>query len=259
MNTTATSLDPSDERGCALVTGGARGIGRATVRALARDGFDVVIDYTSMGSAEAAEDLAAQVSSEFGVEAIAIRADVSDFSQAAELMKAAAERFGWVEVLVNNAGITRDGSILRMTEENFDAVIDVNLKGAFNCIRNAAGGMVKHRQGRIISLSSVSGVMGNPGQANYSASKAGIIGLTKTVARELAGRNITVNAVAPGFIGTDMTAAMPEKVLTALVDAIPLKRMGSPEDIAETISFLASSRAAYITGQVLCVDGGMAI
>ena len=245
--------------GCALVTGSARGIGAAIVQALAADGHNVVINHTSEHSKQAAEELAATVRAEHGVQALAIQADVSSFEQARELVEAAIEAFGHIDVLVNNAGITRDALLMRMSEEQFDDVLAVDLKGVYNVCRHAAGPMVKQRFGRIVNVSSVSGIMGQAGQANYSAAKAGVIGFTKAVARELASRGITVNAVAPGFVETDMTANMNQKVFDEMKEQIPLKRVGKPADIANAVAFLASERAAYITGQVLQVDGGLGI
>ena len=189
----------------------------------------------------------------------AVQFNVADGKATTEAMQALIAKHGRLDILVNNAGITRDGLIMRMSEEDFDAVIDTNLKGAFHTIKVASRQMMKQRSGRIVNISSVSGVLGNAGQANYSSSKAGLIGLTKTMARELASRGITVNAVAPGFIATDMTEAMPQTVKDGVAGQIPLGYIGKPEDIAEAVSFLASEKAGYITGQVLCVDGGMAI
>ncbi len=245
--------------GCVLVTGSARGIGAAIVRALAAQGRNVVINYTSAGSKQAAEELAAQVEAEHGVQTCAVQADVSSYEQAGNLVQSALEAFGHIDVLVNNAGITRDTLLMRMSEEQFDDVIAVDLKGVYNVCQHVAGPMAKQRSGRIINISSLSGILGQAGQANYSAAKAGVIGFTKAVARELAGRGITVNAVAPGFIETDMTANMNQKVLDEMKDQIPLKRIGAPEDIAGAVAFLASEHAAYITGQVLQVDGGLGI
>nr|WP_283244835.1 3-oxoacyl-[acyl-carrier-protein] reductase [Gehongia tenuis] len=241
---------------CAVVTGASRGIGRGIALELARRGMNVVINYNS--SAEAADALIREIE-EMGVRALAVQADVSDFEAAGRLIQKAEETFGRVDVLVNNAGITRDGLLMRMKEEDFDRVIEVNLKSAFNCMRHAVRGMGQRRYGRIVSLSSVAGVVGNAGQANYSASKAGVIGLTKAAARELARRGITVNAVAPGFIDTDMTAAMPEAARTAVLATVPMQRGGRVEDVAKAVAFLVSDDAAYITGQVLSVDGGLAM
>ena len=217
------------------------------------------LNCSSERSLPALQEAAEQLSEECGVRVIAQVANVADADEAKGLVDAAMEAFGRVDVLVNNAGITRDGLIARMKEEDFDAVIDVNLKGAFNCCKAVAPRMMKQRYGRIISMSSVSGVYGNAGQTNYSASKAGIIGLTKSIAAELAPRNITANAVAPGFIATDMTDKLTDKQREAIVSRIGSKRLGQPEDVAALIRFLASEEAGYITGQVICVDGGLAL
>ena len=244
------------EKRVALVTGASRGIGRAIAVALAKDGAHVIVNYN--GSREAAEETAALIE-EAGGSCTLSKFNVADFEETETAMKALVAECGRLDILVNNAGITKDGLLMKMSEEDFDAVIDVNLKGTFHTIKAASRQMMKQRYGRIVNLSSVSGVIGNAGQANYSSSKAGVIGLTKSVARELASRGITSNAVAPGFIATDMTAAMPENVLEAASKQIPLGYIGKPEDIAAAVAFLASEQAGYITGQVLCVDGGMAI
>ncbi len=243
----------------ALVTGSNRGIGRAVAERLARDGFDVCVNCSSEASLPSAQELADQLEREYGVRAVAVAANVADPAAASALVDAAMEAFGRLDVLVNNAGITRDGLLARMKDEDFDAVLDVNLKGTFNCCRAAAQRMMKQRYGRIVNMSSVVGVAGNAGQANYAASKAGVIGLTKAVAKELAGRNITANAVAPGFIETDMTDALSDKQRTAITERIASKRLGAPEDVAALVSFLASEEAGYVTGQVVCVDGGMSL
>ncbi len=240
----------------ALVTGAARGIGKAIALKLASQGAVVIVNYA--GSKEKAEAVVAQIREASG-EAVAMQCDVSDYSACEALSKAVLEQFGRLDILVNNAGITRDGLLMRMSEADYDAVLDTNLKGAFNMIRHFSRSFLKQRSGRIINISSVSGVMGNAGQANYSASKAGLIGLTKSVARELAGRGVCVNAVAPGFIATDMTEAMAESAKEGLEKLIPFGHMGKPEDVAEAVAFLAGDASAYITGQVICVDGGMAI
>lgn len=240
----------------ALVTGGARGIGGAISKKLASQGASVIVNYS--GSKEKAEEIVEEIRAAGG-EAECLQCDVSDFASCEALAKNVLEKYGRLDILVNNAGITRDGLVMRMSEKDYDAVLDTNLKGAFNMIRHFSKAFLKQRQGRIINISSVSGVLGNAGQANYSASKAGVIGLTKSVARELASRGICVNAVAPGFIATDMTRQMPENVRESLKERIPLGRIGSPEDVAEAVAFLASEQAGYITGQVICVDGGMAI
>ena len=227
----------------AIVTGASRGIGKAVAKALA---------------AEAAEAVAEDIRSQGGM-AEAVKCNVADFAESEAFVKAVTEKYGRVDILVNNAGITRDNLIVRMTEEEFNAVLDTNLKGAFHMIRHLTKTFMKQRYGKIINISSVSGIVGNAGQANYSASKAGLIGLTKSVARELASRNICVNAVAPGFIRTDMTDKLPEAVQDNAVGQIPLKKMGRPEDVAQAVLFLAGDASDYITGQVLCVDGGMAM
>ncbi|GAA0808294.1 3-oxoacyl-[acyl-carrier-protein] reductase [Faecalicatena orotica] len=240
----------------AIVTGASRGIGRAVALKLAEEGAAVVINYN--GSADRAEEVKNEIEKNGG-KAEVMQCNVSDFQACENFIKEVTAKFGRIDILVNNAGITRDGLLMRMSEDDFDAVIDTNLKGTFNCIRFASRQMMKQRSGRIINLSSVSGVLGNAGQANYCASKAGVIGLTKSAARELASRGITVNAIAPGFIHTEMTEVLPEKVKEASVAQIPLGTFGEPEDIAEAAAFLASEKARYITGQVLCVDGGMAM
>ena len=247
----------SELEGCALVTGAARGIGAAIVRALAAAGHDVVINHTSEASVQAAAELQAEVEERYGVTALVVRADVSDFEEARRLVEAGVERFGHIAVLVNNAGINRDGLLVRMKEQDFDDVVATDLKGVFNMTRHAAKPLMKQRYGRIVNITSLSGVVGQAGQANYSAAKAGVIGLTKATARELAARNVTVNAVAPGFVETDMTARMKPEVLEQLVDGVPLKRMAAPAEVADAVAFLASDKAAYITGQVLHIDGGL--
>lgn len=241
----------------ALVTGGSRGIGRQIALTLAKEGALVVVNYN--GSAAKAEEVVAEIKA-FGGRAEAVQCNISDYAKAEELIKYVLETYKKLDILVNNAGITRDNLLMKMSEEDFDAVISTNLKGAFNCIRHVSRQMLKQKGGRIINISSVSGVLGNAGQANYCASKAGLIGLTKSVARELGSRGITVNAIAPGFIETEMTEVLPEAVLKAAIDSqIPMKRLGTTEDIANTAAFLASDKAGYITGQVICVDGGMAM
>ncbi len=238
----------------AVITGASRGIGRAIALAMANAGANIaVIDY---GNTESAEAVVNEIIG-LGVKAACYMCDVSDFGQAKQVCDSIVADFGGVDILVNNAGITKDTLLLRMDESDFDRVIDVNLKGAFNFTRHLARYLMKSPNGRIINISSVSGLMGNAGQANYSASKAGLIGLTKTTARELAGRNVTCNAIAPGFIETDMTAVLPEAVTAGLLSSIPLKRMGKAEDVANVAVFLASEQAAYITGEVIRVDGGM--
>ncbi|QQE76079.1 3-oxoacyl-[acyl-carrier-protein] reductase [Brevibacillus composti] len=238
----------------ALVTGASRGIGRAIALTLAEAGANIVVNYS--GSEAAAAETVAKVK-ELGRDAIMVRANVSQAEEVNEMFKTALDHFGSIDILVNNAGITRDNLLMRMKEEEWDDVIAINLKGVFNCIKAATRPMMKQRSGRIINITSIVGVMGNPGQANYVAAKAGVIGLTKTTARELASRGITVNAVAPGFIDTDMTAALPEDVKSAMMNQIPLGRFGQAEDIARVVLFLASDAAGYMTGQTLHVDGGM--
>lgn len=238
----------------ALVTGASRGIGRAIALRLAEDGANVAVIYA--GSADKAEVVVNEITA-LGVNAKAYRCNVADSAAVNETVKAVTNDLGKIDILVNNAGITRDGLMLRMKDEDFDAVLDTNLKGVFNMIRACYSGFIRKKSGRIINISSVSGIMGNAGQANYSASKAGVIGLTKSVARELASRGITCNAVAPGFIQTDMTENLGDN--NPLLNSIPLGRMGKPEDIAAAVAFLASDSAAYITGEVLKVDGGLAI
>ena len=240
----------------ALVTGGGRGIGRAICLELARQGAAVAVNYA--GSEQAARETA-EACRALGAQAEIFQADVSDPAACEALVKAVKDRFGKLDILVNNAGVTRDGLLLTAREEDFDRVLDTNLRGVYFCMKAAAKVMVRQRYGRIVSMSSVVGLRGNPGQTNYAASKAGIIGLTKAAAKELASRGITVNAVAPGFIDTDMTAAMPEKAREAMQSTIPLGRPGAPEDVAKAVAFFAQPDSAYITGQVLCVDGGMAV
>lgn len=240
----------------AVVTGASRGIGKQIARTLAENGATVIVNYN--GSTEAAEQMVEEIRKAGGI-AEAIRCNVADYRESEAFAKLVLERYGKVDILVNNAGITRDGLIAGMTEENFDAVLDTNLKGAFLMIRHLSRSFIKQRGGKIINIASVSGILGNAGQANYAASKAGLIGLTKSVARELAPRSVCVNAVAPGFIETDMTGKLSEQAREKAAGQIPLGHMGSPEDVAGAVLFLAGSQADYITGQVLCVDGGMAM
>jgi len=241
---------------CALVTGASRGIGRAIAIALAKAGADVAINFA--GNEEAAkqtEDICAA----YGVNTLVIKADVANAAECKEMVEKVKERFGKIDILVNNAGITKDKLMIGMSETDFTEVINTNLKGSFLCMQLVSKLMIKQRYGRIINMSSVVGLHGNAGQVNYAASKAGVIGMTKSAAKELASRNITVNAVAPGMIETDMTAVIPEKAKEAMMATIPAGRAGKPEEIADTVVFLASEKAAYITGQVISVDGGMGI
>ena len=240
----------------AVVTGGSRGLGRAVCLELARGGANVAFCYA--GNEAAAQETARDIEA-LGAKALAVRCDVSDAAQVDALAKAAVEAFGRIDILVNNAGITRDNLLMRMSEADFDAVIDANLKGTFLCMKAVSRLMLKQRYGRIVNLSSVVGLRGNAGQVNYAASKAGVIGMTKSLAKELASRGITVNAVAPGFIETDMTAALTDAARTAAQGSIPMGRLGTAEDVAKAVAFLAGDEAAYITGQVLAVDGGMAM
>jgi 3-oxoacyl-[acyl-carrier protein] reductase len=238
----------------AIVTGASRGIGRAVALKLAQDGFNVVVNYS--GSQQRAEAVAKEVEA-FGVQSLVVQANVSDADAVKVLVDTTLETFGSIDVLVNNAGITRDNLIMRMKEQDWDDVIDTNLKSVFLCTKAVTRPMMKQRAGRIINVASVVGIVGNAGQANYTASKAGVIGLTKTSAKELAARNILVNAVAPGFIETEMTDAMPEEAKAGMLSQIPLAKLGKPEDIADVVSFLASDASRYVTGQVLHIDGGM--
>ena len=237
-----------------LVTGASRGIGKETAMLFAKKGASVIVNYN--GSKQKAEEVVEQITQTGGA-AVAYGCNVADYEACGEMIRWIIEKFGHLDILVNNAGITKDGLLMKMSEEDFDSVLDINLKGAFHTIRHASRYFLKQKSGRIVNISSVSGLMGNAGQANYSASKAGIIGLTKSVARELASRGITCNAVAPGFIQSDMTDAMPENAKEVLLSSIPMKRAGSTLEVAQTISFLASQEASYITGQVISVDGGM--
>ena len=238
----------------ALVTGASRGIGRAAALELAKAGAKVAVNFA--GNRTAAEEVVSMIEATGG-QAMLVQADVGNAADVEAMIKAVVERFGRIDILVNNAGITRDNLIMRMKEEDWDAVIHTNLKGIFNCTKAVSKLMMKQRYGRIINMASVVGVMGNAGQANYAAAKAGVIGFTKSMAKELASRNITVNAVAPGYISTDMTANLPEQARLELQSQIPLQRLGNPEDVAAAVLFLVSLGADYITGQTIHVDGGM--
>lgn len=246
-----------DKRKVAIVTGGSRGIGRAVCVRLAKAGMDVIFNYNR--GLEAADETV-HLCREFGVEATAIQANVSQSAECSRFVEKALENSGGrVDVLVNNAGITRDNLIMRMSDEEFEEVIDVNLKGSFFMMREVSKVMLKQKSGKIVNISSVVGLMGNAGQTNYAASKAGVIGMTKSLARELASRKITVNAIAPGMIETDMTDVLSDSVKAKMMESIPLKTFGKAEDIANAVAFLAGEESNYITGQVICVDGGMAI
>lgn len=249
-----TAFDLSGKR--ALVTGAGRGIGRAIALELAQAGADVVINYA--GSKSAAESVAMECRAQ-GVRAVAIQADISQADEVERLFAEAQTALGGVDILVNNAGITRDSLLLRMPDEDIDSVLATNLRGAMLCARSAAKLMLKQRSGRIISVSSVVALRGNAGQANYAAAKAGLIGMSKSLARELAARNVTVNVIAPGFIKTDMTAVLSESQQAQMIAEIPMKRAGEPQEVAAVVRFLASDAAAYITGEVIAIDGGMAI
>ena len=238
----------------AVVTGGSRGIGRAICIELAKQGANIVVNYS--GSEDKAKQVVLEIEA-LGAKAIAIQANVADSVAVDAMMKQAVETFGSLDILVNNAGITRDNLLMRMKEQEWDDVIDTNLKGVFLCTKAVTRQMMKQRAGRIINISSIVGVAGNPGQANYVAAKAGVIGLTKTCAQELASRNILVNAIAPGFITTEMTDSLPEEIKEAMLKQIPLAKLGQPEDVAKAVVFFASDQANYITGQTLHIDGGL--
>jgi len=238
----------------ALVTGASRGIGKAIAIKVASLGANVAINYRN--SIEQVKEVINEIE-KLGVKAIAIQCDISNYNDVEKMIKKYIDEFGSIDILVNNAGITKDNLIMRMKEEDFDSVIDVNLKGSFNCIKHVSSIMLKQRSGRIINISSVSGIVGNAGQVNYSSAKAGILGMTKAVARELASRGITCNAVAPGYIKTDMTDVLSDKIKEHVKNTIPLNKFGTPEDVANAVGFLASDDASYITGQIINVDGGM--
>lgn len=243
-----------EENKVVLVTGAARGIGKQIALTLAESGYDISVNYRT--KSDDLDELKAEIE-KYGVRCALVQGDVAKFEEAESMVKETVEKLGRIDVLVNNAGITKDGLLMRMSEEDFTKVIDINLVGTFNVTRNVIPLMVKQKSGRIISISSVVGVAGNAGQTNYSASKAGIIGFTKSLAREVASRNILVNAVAPGFIATDMTSVLSDSVKEGINNQIPLKKMGTAEDVAKVVKFLASEDSSYITGQVINVDGGM--
>ncbi|MDQ0350589.1 3-oxoacyl-[acyl-carrier protein] reductase [Alkalibacillus filiformis] len=238
----------------ALVTGASRGIGKAIAIELAKQGADVVVNYA--GSKDKAEAVVDEIK-QLGRDAFAVQANVSNAEEVKDLIKQTVDHFGSLDILVNNAGITRDNLLMRMKEEEFDEVIDTNLKGVFNCIKGVTRQMMKQRSGKIVNVASIVGVTGNPGQANYVAAKSGVIGMTKSVAKELAARHVNVNAVAPGFIATDMTDELSDEAKQQMYDLIPLDRLGDPEDVAKVVRFLASDDANYMTGQTIHVDGGM--
>ncbi|OGC88245.1 MAG: 3-oxoacyl-[acyl-carrier-protein] reductase [candidate division Zixibacteria bacterium RBG_16_48_11] len=238
----------------AVVTGASKGIGEAIARRLFRDGATIVL--VAHRNLEAALKIAQELDPT-GQRTLALQADVADSEQVAKLVGETLQKFQRIDILINNAGLTKDNVLVRMSEQDWDAVIDTNLKGAFNCIKAVARGMMKNRNGKIVNVSSVVGLMGNPGQANYCASKAGLIGLTKSAAKELASRNITVNAIAPGFIDTEMTKVLSDQAKNAMLSLVPLHKAGTPQDVASLVSFLVSDQASYITGQVIRIDGGL--
>ena len=238
----------------ALVTGASRGIGRAVAMELAKNGVNLIINYS--GSEEAAKEVLKEVT-KLGIQAYIYKANVGNYNECAAMVEFAIEKFSKIDILVNNAGITKDMLLMRMSEEQFDDVININLKGTFNCMQLVSKYMIKAKSGRIINMASVSGRLGNAGQVNYAASKAGVEGMTKAAAREMAARGITVNAIAPGFVKTDMTDVLSDKVKENIIESIPMKTFGMPEDIAKTVVFLAGEGARYITGQTISVDGGM--
>lgn len=238
----------------ALVTGASRGIGRAVAMELAKNGVNLIINYS--GSEEAAKEVLKEVT-KLGIQAYIYKASVGNYNECAAMVEFAIEKFSKIDILVNNAGITKDMLLMRMSEEQFDDVININLKGTFNCMQLVSKYMIKAKSGRIINMASVSGRLGNAGQVNYAASKAGVEGMTKAAAREMAARGITVNAIAPGFVKTDMTDVLSDKVKENIIESIPMKTFGIPEDIAKTVVFLAGEGARYITGQTISVDGGM--
>ena len=238
----------------ALVTGASRGIGRAVAMELAKNGVNLIINYS--GSEEAAKEVLKEVT-KLGIQAYIYKANVGNYNECATMVEFAIEKFSKIDILVNNAGITKDMLLMRMSEEQFDDVININLKGTFNCMQLVSKYMIKAKSGRIINMASVSGRLGNAGQVNYAASKAGVEGMTKAAAREMAARGITVNAIAPGFVKTDMTDVLSDKVKENIIESIPMKTFGIPEDIAKTVVFLAGEGARYITGQTISVDGGM--
>jgi len=241
----------------ALVTGGSRGIGKAIVWELVRQGFRIGVNYVDFDqNREQAEELVSLIK-EAGGEALAVSGNVADAEEVETMVQEVVKHFGRIDILVNNAGITKDNLLMRMKEEDWDTVININLKGTFNCCKSVVKLMMKQKYGKIVNVASVVGLMGNAGQGNYAASKAGIIGFTKSLARELASRNINVNAIAPGFIATAMTDSLPENAKENLIKQIPLQRLGKPEDVADLVGFLVSEKAAYITGQIIAVDGGM--